>query len=167
MDIVKPAIEWAKAEVFSAQFFILFGILFVLASIGFWQLGRSEIAKHYMYSTAVAGALLFVIGAGLVYANVARMHQFEGTHGSHVAALAQSETTRAQRTIAEYKMVVFKAIPLLIAAASLLIMALDNPMWRAISITTIAFLSVLLLVDSNASARMDAYYQQLTQQPRE
>lgn len=163
MDIVKPAIERAKAEVFSAQFFILFGILFVLASIGFWQLGRSEIAKHYMYSTAVAGALLIVIGAGLVYANVARMHQFEGTHGSHVAALAQSETTRAQRTIAEYKMVVFKAIPLLIAAASLLIMALDNPMWRAISITTIAFLSVLLLVDSNASARMDAYYQQLTQ----
>ena len=68
MDIVKPAIEWAKAEVFSAQFFILFGILFVLASIGFWQLGRSEIAKHYMYSTAVAGALLIVIGAGLVYA---------------------------------------------------------------------------------------------------
>ena len=29
--------NWVKAELFSTPFFILFGLLFVLASIGFWM----------------------------------------------------------------------------------------------------------------------------------
>ena len=44
MEILKVATEWAKAEVFSARFFILFSILFLSASIGFWQLGKTEMA---------------------------------------------------------------------------------------------------------------------------
>ena len=45
MEILKLAIEWAKAEVFSSRFFIAFGVLFISASIGFWQLGKTELAK--------------------------------------------------------------------------------------------------------------------------
>lgn len=37
MELVKLATEWAKAEVFSTRFFILFALLFLIASIGFWQ----------------------------------------------------------------------------------------------------------------------------------
>ena len=50
MEILKLATEWAKAEVFSARFFIFFAILFLTASIGFWQLGRTEMAKAYILS---------------------------------------------------------------------------------------------------------------------
>ena len=35
MDILKLANEWAKAEIFSSKFFILFGLVFLAGSIGF------------------------------------------------------------------------------------------------------------------------------------
>ena len=67
MDILKTAIEWAKAEVFSATFFILFGVMFVSATVGFWQLGKTDIAKAFVFPTLVAGVLLLTIGLGLFF----------------------------------------------------------------------------------------------------
>jgi len=45
MELIKLSTEWAKAEVFSTRFFILFAILFLIVSIGFWQLGKTDLAK--------------------------------------------------------------------------------------------------------------------------
>jgi len=73
MEIIKTSIDWAKAEIFSSSFFILFGIVFVAVSIGFWQLGKTDLAKAYIIPTAVAGVLLLTIGIGLVYANKTRV----------------------------------------------------------------------------------------------
>ena len=61
----------------------------------------------------------------------------------------------------EYQSVVFKAIPFIIIAAALLIVFLDKPMWRAIGISTIAMMAVIMLIDSNANSRIEAYNQQL------
>ena len=61
----------------------------------------------------------------------------------------------------EYKTIVFKVIPFIIIAAALLIVFVDKPLWRAISITTIAMMVVILLVDSNANARIVSYHNQL------
>ena len=61
----------------------------------------------------------------------------------------------------EYQMVVFKIIPLIIVVAALLIIFIDKPIWRAISITTIAMMVVILLVDNNANARIEVYHKQL------
>lgn len=62
MDILKMATDWAKGEIFSSAFFIIAGVLFVAASIGFWQLGKTDMAKAYIIPTLVAGALLMIIG---------------------------------------------------------------------------------------------------------
>ncbi|MEQ8714253.1 MAG: hypothetical protein RIC80_14625, partial [Cyclobacteriaceae bacterium] len=69
MEILKTAIEWAKAEVFSTRFFIYFAILFLAASVGFWQLGKTEIARAYIIPMLIAGALLLTIGLGLFFTN--------------------------------------------------------------------------------------------------
>ena len=66
MDIIKASTDWIKAELFSTPFFILFGVLFVLASVGFWQLGKTEMAKAYIIPTMVAGILLMIIGIGFI-----------------------------------------------------------------------------------------------------
>ena len=60
MGILKIAIEWAEDEVFSSWVFILFGILFVVASAGFWQLGKTEMAKAFINPMLVSGALPLV-----------------------------------------------------------------------------------------------------------
>ena len=65
MELLKFATEWAKSEVFSSRFFILFALLFLSASIGFWQLGKSEIAKAYVIPTLVAGLFLLAVGVGI------------------------------------------------------------------------------------------------------
>jgi hypothetical protein len=45
--------------------------------------------------------------------------------------------------------------------ASLVLVFVDKPLWRAISITTIAMLIVILLIDGTAHARIQVYKAQL------
>ncbi len=161
MEILKLATEWAKAEVFSTRFFILFAILFLVASIGFWQLGKTDIARAYIIPTLVAGVLLLTIGLGLFYTNKSRITQFEIAFKSDATAFVKSEIARAESTLQEYKTVVFRAIPIIIIVAALLIIFVNTPTWRAISITTIAMMIVILLIDGTAHARIEAYSQQL------
>ncbi len=161
MDILKIATDWAKAEVFSSSFFILFGILFLLGSLGFWQWGKTEIAKAFPVPTLVAGTLLLVIGLGLVYSNKARLADFPGAHSSDAAAFVKSEIVRSEKTMHEYQNIVFKIIPLIIVVAALLFVFVDKPTWRAIGITTIAMMVVILLIDTNAHGRIAEYKQQL------
>lgn len=160
MDILKLASEWAKAEVFSTRFFIFFAIGFLIASVGFWQLGKTDLARAYIIPTLVAGILLVFIGFGLNYTNIQRVKQFEKEYSTDASAFYQSEIERTERTLKEYSLV-FKVIPILNVLAALLILFIDTPTWRAISITTIAMLIVILLVDGTAHSRIESYHKEL------
>lgn len=161
MEILKIAIEWAKAEVFSARFFIFFGLLFLAASVGFWQLGKSEMAKAYIIPTLVAGVLIMAVGVGIFFANKARISSFEEAYNANATEFVQSEIVRTQQSMTEYKNIVFKIIPFIIVAAALVIVFMDKHTWRATAITVIAMMVVILLVDSNANERIKYYHQQL------
>ncbi len=160
MDLLKVSTEWAKDEVFSTKFFIAFAILFILGSIGFWQLGKIDQARAYIYPLLVTGLLLMTIGVGLFYNNVQRVKNFPVAYGEDAEAFFQSEKARVDRTMAEYRNV-FKVIPSMIVVAALLIFFFDNPLLRAICISTIGMLIVILVVDGNAGARMAEYNEKL------
>lgn len=161
MEILKIATEWAKDEVFSSRFFILFAIMFVLATIGFWQLGKTEIAKAFILPTLVAGILLLAVGLGIFFTNKSRITSFATAYNKDASAFVKSEISRTEKSIGEYRMVAFKIMPIIIIVAALLIIFIDRPTWRAISITIIALMVIILLVDSNANARIEAYKKQL------
>jgi uncharacterized membrane protein len=161
MEILKTATDWAKAEVFSSSFFIVFGIVFVVVSVGFWQLGKTDLAKAYLIPTAVAGVLLLTIGTGLVYTNLTRISSFKEDFNKDAPAFVQSEIERVDATLKEYKTVVFTAIPLIIIAFALILFFVNTPTWRAISITTIAMLMIILFIDGTAHARIEVYKNQL------
>ncbi len=99
MDVLKLAIEWAKAEVFSTRFFIFFAIGFFIASVGFWQLGKTDLTKAYIIPTLVVGILLLIIGSGTNYANNKRIKQFEKDFNSDETVFYQSEIQRSESTI--------------------------------------------------------------------
>lgn len=160
MELLKLATEWAKAEIFSTRFFILFAIGFLIASVAFWQLGKTDLAKAYIIPTLVAGILLLIIGSGLNYTNIQRVKQFEKDCNTDASAFYQSEIERSEGTLKEYT-IVFKVIPILIIIAALLILFVNTPTWRAISITTIAMLTVILLVDGTAHSRIKSYHKEL------
>jgi len=160
MELLKLATEWAKAEIFSTRFFIFFAIGFLIASAGFWQLGKTDLAKAYIIPTLVAGVLLLIIGSGLNYTNIQRVKQFEKDFNTDASAFYQSEIERSEGTLKEYT-IVFKVIPILIIIAALLILLVNTPTWRAISITVIAMLTVILLVDGTAHSRIESYHKEL------
>lgn len=167
MNILKAATDWAKAELISTPFFILFGLVFIAASLGFWQLGRTDMTKAYIIPTLVAGFLLTIIGLGLFFTNKSRVSQFETAYHADASAFVDSELKRAEATLKEYKNVVFTAIPLIIATCALLLFFFQSPLWRASMITTMAMLIVILLIDGLAHARIDQYHQQLMQAQQE
>ncbi len=166
MDIVNVATEWARAEAFSARFFIIFAALFLAASFGFWQLGKTELARAYIVPTLIAGALLMTIGMGIYFGNKSRVTSFAKAYASDPTEFVKSEIVRAEKTMAEFRTIVFKVIPGIIALAALLIVFVDKPIWRASCITVIAMMVVLLLVDSNSNARILEYHQRLMLEAR-
>ncbi|MDF4220371.1 hypothetical protein PXC01_02160 [Maribacter sp. M208] len=161
MDILKAATDWAKAELFSTPFFMLFGLAFLVASLGFWQLGKTDIARAYIIPTLVAGSLLLIIGVGLFFTNKSRIPQFEKAYQTDTPAFVASELERAEATLKEYDTIVFKAIPIIIIACAIVLLFVSTPVWRASMITTIAMLVAILLVDGTAHARIDGYNKQL------
>lgn len=161
MDILKAATDWAKAELISTPFFILFGVIFMAASFGFWQLGKTDFAKAYIIPTLVAGTLLTIIGLGLFFTNKTRIIQFEKEYNQDSVTFITAELERTDATLREYRNVVFTAIPLIIAACAVALFFAGTPIWRAIMITTIAMLVVILMIDGLAHARIGNYNQQL------
>ena len=113
-------------------------------------------AKAYIIPTFVAAILLLVVGLGLFFTNKSRIKQFNEDYNSNSISFYESEIKRTESTLKEYK-VVFKVIPLLIIIAALLILFFDSTTIRAISITTIAMLIIVLLIDGTAHSRIESY----------
>ncbi len=160
MDILKAATDWAKAEVLSTPFFILFGVVFIAISIGLGHLGKTDLAKAYIIPTLVAGVLLIIIGSGLLYTNISRISSFEADYKRDASAFVEAEMVRVEGTLKEYT-TVFKVIPLMIIVAALLIIFTSTPVWRASSITAITMLIIILFIDGLAHARIADYKSQL------
>ena len=160
MDILKAGIDWAKAEVFSAKISLLLSILFFLVALGFGQLGKTGMAKAFVWPMLVAGVFVLAVSAGLYFANKPRITQFETAYNANAKAFIQTETERTAKSQNELALV-FKVLPLIIIAAALLIIFVNTPLCRAIGITTIALMTVLMFIDSNTNARNTVYHQQL------
>ncbi|WP_299627168.1 hypothetical protein [uncultured Tenacibaculum sp.] len=163
MELLKFAIEWTKDEISSSKIFILFGILFMSASIGFWQLGKTEIAKAFIYPILIAGILLLMTGFGFYFSNKSRLSNIESNYSGNPSAFVESEIVKTEKIMNSYENIAFKIFPAIIAIAALLIISTDKAIWRAICITVIAFLTVLLVLDINANARIKNYHKELKQ----
>lgn len=161
MDIVKTATDWTRAEMLSSAFFILFGLSFFLASLGFWQLGRTDMARAYVVPMLVAGTLILIIGVGLFIPSQARLTNFPADYAIDAAGFVADEVARADRVLNEYRIAVFRVIPLIIAVCALAIPFFEHPIWRATLITTIAMMAVILVIDTNANERLEGYREQL------
>ena len=120
MDILKTSIEWTKAEVFSSMFFIGFAVIFLAASAGFWQIGKTDVARAYVMPLAVAGALLLVIGAGIFIQHQARVTGFAEAYHADAPAFLASEIARAEKVLNDYRIAVFMVIPAIIAVSAAL-----------------------------------------------
>ena len=161
MDILKIATDWAKAELVSTSFFIIIGIVFVMASFGFWQFGKTDLARAYIIPFLVAGTFLMAVGFGLFFTNKARISQFEKAYNEDASEFVSSELKRGEATLKEYNTIVFTAIPIIIVACGLVIYFVSSPVWRASMISTIAMLAVILIIDGLAHARIDEYNKEL------
>lgn len=161
MEILKSATDWVKAELFSTPFFVLFGIGFMIASLGFWHLGKTEMARAYIIPLLVVGSLLVIIGLGLFFNNKSRLTNFPKDYQDNATEFVESEITRTEATLKEYRNVVFRGIPIIIIICSVVILFVDKPVWRASMISIIAMLVVILLIDGNAHSRIYDYNQQL------
>ena len=103
MDILTISINWAKDEVFSSRFFILFAIMFLLAAAGFWYLGKTEMARAFITPTLVAGLLLLAVGVGIFFTNKSRVNSFAKAYQEDPVEFVTAEMARTQQSFKEYK----------------------------------------------------------------
>ena len=163
IDILKTALYWTKAEMFSSVFFALFGVAAIIASYCFWQFGKTDTAKAYIIPLLVVGGLLVILGVGLVIANQIRLSQFPIAFEADAAAFLASELARAEKTINGYENAVYKFLPLIALISAGLLLFVRTPIWQASLVGTLAMMAIILLVDTNAHTRMVVYKDQLQQ----
>ncbi|MBA98365.1 MAG: hypothetical protein COB29_15770 [Sulfitobacter sp.] len=162
MDIVKTASDWARFELLSTVAFMTFGLAFGLAGLGFRQLATTDLARAFTVPMLVAAGLLLILGVGLFFPAQARLAAVPAAFGGDAAGFIASEITRADKVLNDYRIAAFKVFPALLALCALAVPFLDGPYWRASLITAIALFTVLILIDSNANARLQDYRQQLS-----
>jgi len=160
MEIIKLSTDWARAEVFSAKMVGLMSLAVFLIVLGFWQLGKTPMARALVWPLLVAGLFLVAVSAGLYFANKPRIAQFETAYKNDADAFTKSEIERTAKSKHDLALV-FKILPAIIIAASLLIMFSQAPLWRAIGVTTVLLMALLMLIDSNTDARNTAYHHEL------
>lgn len=163
MDILKSAGDWAKVEMMSNGVFIVAGALFLASSLMFWQMGRTDTARGFVIPFLVAGGLLLILGGGLMFGTWQGLSGASAAVAQDRAAFAASEMARVEATMAQYSIAVFKVMPGLIAVAALVFLGVQGAVWRASMVTVMAVLCVIMIVDSNAYARLATYRLQLLQ----
>ncbi|MFW2586965.1 hypothetical protein [Sagittula sp. SSi028] len=161
MDIVKTAGDWAKAEMLSSGVFVAFGLVFIAASYGFWQYGKVDMARAFVWPTLLAGALLLILGGGLLYSAYMIGAGAEAAFATDGMGFVTSEIARVDSTVATYKTAVFKVMPGIIILCAVLLMMVQGLVLRAGLMTAIVMVASLMVVDANASARLQAYKTQL------
>jgi len=98
MDILKLSTDWAKAEVFSAKISLLLSLMFFLAAIGFWQLGRTAMARAFVWPMLVAGVSILAVSGGLYFANKPRITRFETAYHTDSKAFVPNEIQRTAKS---------------------------------------------------------------------
>lgn len=161
MDIITAANQWARAELVSAIFFILFGLAWLFVSFACWQWGSTALTKALIIPMLLAGLLLAGAGIGFYVSNNAKLKSFESDYKNNPSELITSEIERTEQTIKTYQNVALKVFPAIIVIALLVCLFVSYPLVRAICIGIIAFLAVLVLLDSQALKRMKVYNQHL------
>ena len=143
------------------MFFMLFGLIYVIASFAFWKFSDAPLSQALFIPLLIAGGLLFSAGVSFYLTNKTKLAQFEKEYKEDPLALIDVEIDRTEKTIKTYENVALKVFPGIILLAAIIIFVISNPMVRAICIALIAFLSVLVILDSQALKRMKTYHHQL------
>src|ERR1700754_674528 len=105
MDIVKLSTDWAKAEVFSAKIVWLFSAIEIMTALGFWYLGRTAMAKAFVWPLLLTGLFLLSVGAGLYFANKPRIERFEKGYHDNPDAFIKEEIQRTEKSQKELALV--------------------------------------------------------------
>lgn len=157
MEILKSATNWAQAEAITSAFFVAFGVLFIIAGIGFWKLGKTKMARAYIFPSLIAGILLLLLGGALFDMYYSSIDGLTNKYNADPGAFVESEIARTNGAIIQYKSDLYNVFPIVIVIASILIIFIKRNIWRAIFITLIAISAIILLVDSHAISLLEAY----------
>ena len=135
----------------------------VISFWGTWFLAnwKNWIGQGFINPLLVCGTLLLIIGVRLLYSNTTRIHSFKKDYQTSSEKFVSAEIARADKTMAEFELIVFKVIPLIIVVCCFGIIFLHQPFWRAICIITMAMMVVILLVDTHSFMRIKEYKEKL------
>ena len=100
---------------------------------------------------------MLILGGGLFYGTWKSLAGFAPAFTKDAGGFVTLEIERANRTMAQYGKAALKVMPLMIAAAALLIAFVLSPGWRAAFVKASTCLGLVMLIDSNTNARLEAY----------
>ena len=161
MEVIKAATEWAKAEIISSFFFMIIGLSYILGSLGLWKFSSTPLIKALFVPLLIAGGLLLSAGISFYLSSKSKLNNFEAEYKADTSSVIKSEIERTASTMKTYKNVALKVFPAIILIAVLITLFVSSATIKAICIAIIAFLSVLVILDSQALKRIETYNQKL------
>ena len=102
-----------------------------------------------------------IIGIGLTYSNTMRLNSFGKAYDGDVQAFTATEIERVDKTMEEFELIVFKVIPIIIIFCALIFVFYDQSLSRAICLSIIGMMVVIMLVDTHSYMRLKEYKKHL------
>ena len=116
-----------------------------------------------MALTPVMASISLVLGIGLTVPNYLRLSSFPGAFQADAAIFIADELARVDKTMNGYNNALFVIFPAIIMACAVILMIMRTAIWQASAISVIAMIAILLVIDSNANARLGTYKAELEQ----
>ena len=123
--------------------------------------GKTGARKGIYLPPFVCGSLLMIIGIGLTYSNTVRLNSFGKAYDADAQAFTVTEIERVDQTMAEFELIVFKVIPFIIIFCALIFVFFDQSLSRAICLSIIGMMVVIMLVDTHSYMRLKDYKKEL------
>ena len=163
MEIINYSVQWARAEVFSAQMVFLLGLVTLLVSLGFYVFGETPIARAYILPMLLSGLFLVAAAGGLYYANKPRVEHFSEQYEQNAKQFVQSELERTAKSDHDLHLMVYRVLPAIVIACAVAVFFVTGAYGRAWLVSLMILGSVMMAIDSNTHRRTADYRQQLIQ----
>ncbi|MBT8256272.1 MAG: hypothetical protein KJO23_07010 [Bacteroidia bacterium] len=163
MEFIQHTIEWCRGEIFEGKLSILFGIVILLASLGYWKFGSTDAAKAMFVPLLMVALLSIAIGAYLIQANSKRITHYTEQFEQTPAEFILSEQERTAAFIKWYPYTQYILFGLGILAMLCLILS-NKPLLRAIGIALLLLVLYMFTLDHFSEERAYKYRREITKQ---
>ncbi len=161
MSFLDYTVNWCRGEIFEGWAILTAGFVLLAATLGFWKLGTTELARAIVVPMLAVTLLTLALGGYLVVQNKIRIPAFQEEYRQDPAAFKEQELKRVEGFVSAYKYTFTTAAVIMITAVGLFLLG-KSPLLRSVALALMVLSFIVFIVDHFSRERALDYQENIT-----